>query len=98
MKLDLLITFSICMESCGAPYTNDCRLLNRLKKSLFLDRVEEVRLELWRRSGMISKGGGGQLSPMFRHVPSRLRQVSCVLVAVVVVVADEGELAPFPYL
>ena len=44
---------------------------------------------------MISKGGGGQLLPVFRHVPSRLRQVSCVLVAVVVVVVDEGELAPF---
>lgn len=91
MKLGLLITFSICMESSGVSYTIDCHLLNRLKKFLFLERVEEVRVGVIDRSGMISNGGGGHVSAVFRHVFSALIQDSCVFVVLVI---DEGELVP----
>ncbi len=72
------------MGSDGVPYTGDldCRSSTRLKKSLFLDRVDELRAGVFKQSGMISDGGEGHMSAMLRHVSSVL----------VVPVVDEGEL------
>ena len=89
MKLDLLIIFSACVDSSGASLSRtsdrDCRLLHLLKKSLFFERVDELQGGACSPSAGFSKGGEGQLSPIFRHVSSKLKYMSGVLMRLVMV-------------